>query len=218
MKRHISTVFLALLTLGFLTGLASAIIYDFERGMDEWTPVAGDWEVEGGELVQSDDATPAMRALVGSEDWTDYTIECKIMITGGSYTGVVFRAISDKEYYVFYMNANENVVELWQHTGPGDTDRVMQFKNPPAGGVMIVADEWYDFKLVISDASGEFYVNGELQEQVDNLIYENGQVGAWAWTTQVKFDDFSISGPGVPEAPVQPKDKLTLTWGKVKAR
>jgi hypothetical protein len=43
-----------------------------------------------------------MRNLIGGEDWTDYNIKCKIMITSGSYTGVAFRAVSDVEYYVFY--------------------------------------------------------------------------------------------------------------------
>jgi len=61
-------------------------------------------------------------------------------------------------------------------------------------------------------------VNEELQDAVDNLEYEQGRVGAWAWNTAVLFDDFSISGPGIPEAPVQPKGKMALTWGDVKAK
>jgi hypothetical protein len=218
MKSYISTVFLTLLIFNLSIGLASAIIYDFEKGMDDWTPVSGDWKAEGGELVQSDIATSAMRALVGDEGWTDYTIECKIMITSGSYTGVAFRAISDKEYYVFYMNVGSNVVELWKHTGPGDTDRVQRFKHAPGGGVVIQANEWYNFKLVITADSCEFYVNDELQDQVDDLEYDHGRVGAWAWTTAVLFDDFSISGPDIPELSVQPKGRTAVAWGYLKTR
>ena len=218
MERYTLTVLFTILAFSLFVSLASAITYDFERGMDEWTPVSGDWAAEGGELVQSNTAIPAMRALVGDENWADYTIECKIMVTGGSYTGVVFRAISDIEYYVFYMNVNENVVELWQHTGPGDTDRLEKFKHAPQGGVTILQNEWYDFRLVIEDASGQFYVNDELQDEVADLGYDHGTVGAWAWNTAVAFDDFSISGPGVPEVPVQPKGRIALTWGYVKAR
>jgi hypothetical protein len=214
----VSTVFLAFATFGLFISSALAVIYDFEKGMDDWTSVSGDWKAEGGELVQTNITTPAMRSLVGNEDWTDYTIDCKIMITGGSYTGVPFRAISDQEYYVFYMNANENVIELWQHVGPGDTDRVSKFKHAPQGGVTITQNEWYNFRLVINDKSGEFYVNEELQDSVDNLEYDHGKVGAWAWSTAVLFDDFSVSGPGVPEAPVQPMGKMALTWGDAKVK
>ncbi|HEX29561.1 TPA: DUF1080 domain-containing protein [Candidatus Poribacteria bacterium] len=207
------------LTLMLLADLGLAITYDFEKGMDDWTPISGDWKVEKGELVQKDASTPAMRALVGDENWTDYTIECKIMITNGSYTGVIFRAISDKKYYVFYMNANGNVVELWQHIGPGDTDRIMKFKHAPQGGVRITRNEWYNFKLVIKDKSGEFYVNDELQDQTDSLEYDKGKVGAWAWATEVHFDDFTISGPGIPsETPVRLAGKTPLTWGELKSR
>ena len=184
--------------------------------MDDWDSVSGQWDVADGELVQSDVATSAMRALVGQDDWTDYNIKCKIMITQGSYTGVAFRAVSDLEYYVFYMNANENMVELWQHTGPGDTDRVQVFKHVPQGGVTIVADEWLEVEVNVEDTSAQFYVNGELQDEVDSLTLENGKVGAWAWTTAVNFDDFEISGPGIPEAPVEPAGKLPMTWGQIK--
>lgn len=218
MRRCALAVFLTSLTFSLFISSASAITYDFEKGMDEWTPVSGDWAVEDGELAQNDVGTPAMRALVGDEDWADYTIECKIKITSGSYTGVVFRAISDIEYYVFYMNANENVVELWQHTGPGDTDRLQKFKHAPQGGVTIMENESYNVKLVIGDTSGQFYVNDELQDEVNDLANDHGRVGAWAWTTAVVFDDFSVSGPGIPEAPVHPKEKMALTWGHVKVR
>ncbi|HID57293.1 TPA: DUF1080 domain-containing protein [Candidatus Poribacteria bacterium] len=219
MGRRVSVAFLTLLAFTLFVNFASAIKYDFEKGMEDWTPISGKWKVEKGELVQKDVSTPATRALVGDENWTDYTIECKIMITNGSYTGVIFRAISDKKYCVFYMNANANVVELWQHIGPGDTDRVMKFKHAPQGGVRIARNEWYNFKLVIKGKSGEFYVNDELQDKVDNLEYDKGKVGAWAWATEVHFDDFSITGPGIPsETPVQPGGKTPLTWGIVKTR
>ncbi len=216
MKHYALISSLILLAPGVLVSPILAITYNFETGMDDWTPISGDWKVEGGELVQKDTATPAMRALVGGDDWADYTIGCKIMITKGSYTGVIFRAISDKKYYVFYMNVNENVVELWQHVGPGDTDRLMKFKHAPQGGVKIVANEWYDFRLVIEGDSGEFYVNNELQDTAKGLEYDHGKVGAWAWTTEVHFDDFSISGPGIRELPVQNKGKLALTWGQIR--
>jgi hypothetical protein len=218
MEKHILTAFLVFLAFGLIASSASAIAYDFEKGIDDWTSVSGDWSVEDGELVQSNAEISAMRILVGDENWTDYTIECKIKITNGSYTGVAFRAISDKEYYVFYMNANENVVELWRHTGPGDTDRLQVFKHVPSGGVQILANEWYDVRLVIEGGSGEFYVNDELQDSVADLENDHGRVGAWAWTTEILVDDFSISGPGIPEAPVEPKEKMTLTWGDIKTK
>ena len=219
-KERILAVFVISLMFGFFASSVPAIIYDFDAAgdMDDWTPVSGDWSIDNDELVQSDLATPAMRALVGEEGWSDYTIECKIMITSGSYTGVVFRAISDLEYYVFYINANENVVELWQHTGPGDTDRTQHFKHAPEGGIAITTNEWFDIKLVIEGTSGEFYVNGELQDSVDNLANNNGRVGAWAWTTGVSFDDFSISGPEIPELSVSPEGALPMTWGYMKRK
>ena len=114
------------------------------------------------------------------------------------------------------MNANENVVELWQHTGPAADSRVMQFKIPPSGGVTIATDEWFDFEIIVEGTSAEFYVNGELQQEFDGLIHDNGRVAAWAWATEVHFDDFSISGPGILGAAVEPVGKITLTWGNVK--
>ncbi len=105
--------------------------------------------------MQSQRGVPAVRTFVGDVNWTDYTVETKIEITENSYAGLIFRAQSDLEYHVFYINVNENVCEWWHHTKPNPDSRVNHFKQPPAK-VKIELNKQYHSRLLPMESTLNF--------------------------------------------------------------
>ena len=75
-----------------------------------------------GGIYQLEKGGKAEHSLVGEEKWDDYTVEVKIRLDEGNWAGVVFRAQSEMEYYVYYLNVPNNKSELWRHSkGAWDT-------------------------------------------------------------------------------------------------
>ena len=96
--------------------LAGTVVWDFEGGASDWGAPNGTWEANGGVYQEVSGADPAMHSVIGETDWDDYVIEAKVRLDGaGQWAGIVFRAQSDFEYYVYYLNVPNNKSELWKH-------------------------------------------------------------------------------------------------------
>ncbi|HIE25910.1 TPA: hypothetical protein EYP66_01330 [Candidatus Poribacteria bacterium] len=218
----LAIISIALLCMSILMGTAYAgtQIWDFEKAAqeDDWNVATGKWGIKGGVYQETSGGSPAMASFVGEEDWTDYTVEAKIRIDKGQWAGLIFRAKSDLEYYVFYFG--EGNVELWKHTGPNVDSRQNLFKHPPQkiGLKKEKEDAWHDVKAVIEGDHFEFYMDGELQDDtIKDKSYPAGRIGVWAWKTAASFDDVKVTGPGIKDTTaVQPDKKLAITWGKLK--
>ena len=214
---------LAALSLLVLFGVAFSLptfagtqLWDFEKKHDDWKVANGNWEIKGG-VYHVDRGGRAEHSLVGEEKWDDYTIEAKVRLDEHNWAGIVFRAQSEMEYYVYYLNVPSNIVELWQHNkGAWDT-RENIAKTPAAGGIKIKNGEWIDMKVVVDGEEFELYVNGKLQGEHEDDTYKTGQVGVWAWETEASFDDFTVSGDNIKDTlAVEPNNKLATTWGRLK--
>lgn len=216
MKRSIILFSYTLTLIITLNSLSWALVWDFSADAKDWKPVTGEWSVKSGEYIQSQRGIPAVRTFVGDVNWSDYTVETKIKITENSYAGLIFRAQSELEYHVFYINVNENVCEWWHHTKPNPDSRVNHFKQPPSK-VKIELNKQYTLKVVANGSNFEFYID-DIEQKVDKSdIYPAGRIGLWAWDTKVSFDDVKISGKGIPESSaVSLNGKLTTKWGEVK--
>ncbi len=182
----------------------------------DWEPITGDWSIQDGEYSQDERGTPAMRSLVGDENWGDYTVEADIQVTGNSYAGLIFRAQSEFEYHVFYMNVNSNVVEWWEHTLPNADTRSNHFNHAPVE-ITIILEEWYTFKVIAVGNDFEFYINDILQDAGSDDTYPEGRIGMWAWDTTARFDNITVTGDDISGgAAVSSLDKLAKTWGEIK--
>ncbi len=212
------------LTLILLSGMALCLpawsgtqLWDFEEKHDDWEVANGNWSIKGG-IYQVEKGGKAEHSLVGEEKWDDYTVEAKVRMDEGNWAGVVFRAQSEMEYYIYYLNVQNNKSELWKHSkGAWDTRVAITSNIPAAGKLKIENKEWFDVKVVVEGDTFQLHINGELQSEQEDGSYKRGKIGVWAWETGASFDDVTITGDNVKDTlPVDARQKLATTWGRLK--
>ncbi|MCY4401496.1 MAG: DUF1080 domain-containing protein [Candidatus Poribacteria bacterium] len=195
---------------------AGTQLWDFEKDADGWKVANGNWNVDDG-VYKLSKGGQAEHSLVGEEDWDDYTIEAKVRLDEGSWAGIVFRAKSEMEYYVYYLNVPSNISELWRHKAGAWNARDNISQPPAAGGVVIKNGEWLDVKIEVESNKFTLYINDEKQSEDTDGQYGQGKVGVWGWETAASFDDFTVDGRNVAHTlAVDPNRKLTTTWGRLK--
>jgi len=220
MKRILTTIIcIFLLTILVSTGYAGEQLWNFESGSaDDWKVANGNWSVTDG-VYKLATGAQAEHSFVGEVTWEDYTVEAKVRIDEGNWAGLAFRAKSEMEYYVYYFNVPDNKTELWRHKTGGWTarDNIGQLEGQ---NVTIEVGKWYDMKVIIEGNVMALSINGEMQGELSDDMYGAGQAGAWGWQTGASFDDFKVSGDEIEGSvtPVEPLDKLTTTWGRIKSR
>lgn len=197
---------------------AATSVWDFNKPNSdkEWKTVAGNWSIKDG-VYQVKGNTPAMHSLIGDPKWSDYTIEAKVRMDRGNWAGLVVRAQSDLEYYVYYMNVPDNKSELWRHSKPGIDTRANLAQIPAVGGVKIANATFLNFKIVVEGDKLQLWINDKLQHEGRDNMYAAGQAGVWAWDTDASFDDVKITGKGIADnLAVEPAGKLAATWGRMR--
>ncbi len=198
------------------TGFAGEQLWNFDSHADGWTVANGNWSLEDG-VYKLATGAQAEHSLVGDVNWTDYTVDTKIRLDEGNWAGIAFRAKSEMEYYVFYLNVPNNKTELWRHKTGGWTarDNVGELN---AVNVTIENGKWFDMKVVVEGNLMALWIDGEKQGEITDGVYTAGQAGAWGWQTGASFDDFKVSGDDIEGdgTPVEPLDKLATTWGRIK--
>lgn len=203
-------------TFASLTSYAGTQLWEFDKDAEGWKAANGNWEVTD-DVYKVSLGAEAEHSLVGEKDWDNYTIQAKIRIDEGNWTGLVFRAKSEMEYYVYYFNVPDNKTELWKHTAGAWTNRDNLAQIPAVGGVVIKNDEWLDMKVEVAGNKFTLYINDKKQIDNNDASYGEGQVGVWAWKTAASFDDFTVDGPNIENTlAVDPNLKVTTTWGRLK--
>ena len=131
---------------------------------------------------------------------SDYEFEAGVTLTSGRFCGLVFRAKSAKEYYVYYGNTHGHLApggkfELWRHKQGGWAARDgIDVKVLPAGGVSFVRNRRFVMRIVVRGNSFTLYVDGVLQATHTDGRYAHGQVGLWAWESGASFDGIKLNG------------------------
>ncbi len=216
--RKLSTLSLVVL-FGIVLALpayAGTQLWDFEEKHDDWKVANGNWEIKDG-VYHVERGGQAEHSLVGEEDWDDYTIEAKVRLDDHNWAGIVFRAQSEMEYYVYYLNVPNNKTELWRHKDGAWNARDNIAQIPAVEKVQIKNDEWIDMKVVVEGNAFQIYLNGKLQGEHEDAAYKTGQVGVWAWETEASFDDFTVYGDNIEHTlAVEPNNKLATTWARLK--
>jgi hypothetical protein len=213
--------FVTVLVLTMLISLpswAGTQLWDFEKGDDGWEVANGKWEAKGG-IYQVAQGGVAEHALIGEDKWDDYTVEAKIRIDANNWAGLIFRAQSEQEYYIYYLNVPSNKSELWQHNkGAWDTRVAINSNIPAVGKVVIKNNEWYDVKVIVEGKTTQLFINGELQtDKLEAPAYKTGKIGVWAWESGASFDDVTITGDDVIDTlDVEAHGKLATKWARIK--
>ena len=205
-------------------------LWDFEQKANEkdWEEANGDWKFKKGIFQEVTGGEAAMHQIVRGvdwEDWEDYTVSAKIRIDeAGQWAGLIFRAQEDNhEYYVYYLNVPNNKSEFWVHLpGAWGTRRAVSSDITAKKKLQkekIEVDKWMDVKVVTKGHVFEFYINDELQGELEDKDYEKGAVGVWCWQSKASFDDVMVEGDTVTNTlAVDPQSKLSTTWSSIKTR
>ena len=194
--------------------------WSFDADAEDWEVANGAWSVEDGTYKLAKGGR-AEHSLVGDAGWEDYTVEAKVRLDDGNWAGVVFRAQSEMEYYVYYLNVPNNKTELWRHKQSAwdSRDKIGELAGK---NITVANDEWFDMRVVVEGTSMKLWINGEEQGELKDETgadYPAGQAGVWAWETAASFDDVTVSGDAVVSlTPVEPQDKLATMWGRLKQR
>ena len=244
--RNLSVVFtgLLLVTIFAVVNNTSAALFfhdDFEQdsigdepkkwdigfaGKTKAEVVADPKDAKNKVLMTSDKASNASRHdgpggsiyVAGDADWDDYVAEWDMMFPDDFYMGVVFRFQSGEKFYLsdrrqggsayqFYKRQNGG----WPLIGNG------QVANKP--------QVWYRAQLTLDGDKFTF----KLKERDDTTPFENVAVATEATDGDYKTGKFGnyglvyidnlFIGDGVEDLvlPVEPQDKLSTTWGTIKA-
>ena len=148
---------------------AGLLLWDFEdvEQLSEWKAANGTWEIDDGVLKETSATEVAAHILVGDATWEDYTVEVDIRIDSNRWAGLVFRAISEYEYYVIYPEPTPGVSAFFQHHGDVWDRRARPAPNKTAIKIKddIEVGEWYHLKIVVEGDDLTWFINDELQAE-----------------------------------------------------
>ncbi|MFC1714959.1 family 16 glycoside hydrolase [Candidatus Poribacteria bacterium] len=209
------------------TTVAWALYFDFEDDaqLDQWD-VQGDWKIEKDDLtgssVLSGEGVDEITALVGADNWTDYTIEFEASGQTDEIS-VAFRAQDFDNFLSFMIAPNFNLAEWFQKMG-GQFDENI---GPKGDNLGINIQEWHRYKLVVQGDEAIMFLDDEevlSPLELDPLpdTFNKGRVGFRQWSDKAHYDNVLITGPGIPQTPgepgaaVNPGSKLTITWGAIR--
>jgi alpha-L-arabinofuranosidase len=127
------------------------VLYESSGDLEEWELHDGDWNAEDGVLRQKSLAAN-VRAFVGSEDWTNYTVTLKARKLGGK-----------EGFLVSFASTDPRETSWWNLGGWGNTDHGLE--SPLTGQERkpgsIEQDRWYDIRIEVGPASVACFLDGE---------------------------------------------------------
>lgn len=191
---------------------------DFEDGiLADWKEAGADtkWSESKGvvvsELPQAESGN--RRFLVtGDASWENYTVTVNLRVVnlvGGDWCGILLRYNNEDSYHWFGLSV------AWTSYAAGTADETKEQENLRVG-----FGQWYELRAEVENDNFKFFVNDELVLEFVDSILLSGQVGLYTQNSMTEFDDFSVTGPEIPDGgpgfPVETKDRLATTWSKIK--
>lgn len=209
------------LSVMFLCATAQSLTYDFEDAgqKDEWEDLSGETKIVDGLLCEMGTGGSPLISVIKdwNEEWKDYTISVKAQgSVGDADWGIVFRVqdVSNSYKWEFCNSLLRFVTEIG-----GTRTAVLTTPQPE------VLNEWQDFIVVVEGNTFELYWNGDLIQTATHDAFETGSVGVASWINAgtavgehggTAYDDFNVEGTGIPTISVEPKDKLAISWGRIR--
>ncbi|WP_168119535.1 S-layer homology domain-containing protein [Paenibacillus sp. HB172176] len=164
---------------------------DFEDGNTTgWTSNGGNWSVaadDSNALVQKSSTTGLLTA---GDAWTDYVYEAqvKVPITNAN-AGIVFRALDNKNFYMYRVNASNQKLELYKCVGG-----VMTMVSSTL--ITAVSNQWYALKVIVQGNTITGYLDGERKVEWTNPEAEltAGKIGFRTTSAGAAFDNVLVTG------------------------
>lgn len=156
--------------------------------------------------------------VCGDADWTDYVAEWDMMFPDDFFMGVVFRFQDGEQFYLSDRRKGGNVYQFYKRQNGG-------WPLIGDGAVANKPQVWYRAQLTLEGDSFTF----KLKERDDKTPFDDVAVATEAKDGDYKTGKFGnyglvyidnlFIGDGVDDLllPVEPQDKLSTTWGDIKA-
>lgn len=127
------------------------VLYESGDSLDEWDLFGGDWSIEEGVIRQNAGGTN-VRAFVGDESWTDYTLTLKARKLGGS-----------EGFLVSFASTNPNQTSWWNLGGWVNTEHGLEAPRIPLTRTRgrIEEDRWYDIRIDVGSRAIVCYLDGK---------------------------------------------------------
>lgn len=159
---------------------------DFNDGNDNgWTRGAGTWTVESSQYKGTGDGGQCY-SLAGNNNWTNYSLETKVKLNGGSNdAGIVVRALDTNNMYLFKIASTS--MEIYKVMGGSYFSLASVSTTIPTGN-------YYTYRVVAVNNTISAYKDGVLQMRVTDDTFSGGKIGVRSAGTSVTyFDDVSVS-------------------------
>ena len=159
--------------------------------------------------------------LEGFENLTDYTMQAKFNIVGGTAEfaafGLIVRAQSVTEYMLVEPaqkrlccgDPKENILNVFE--------RGAAWPIVAEGDINIEIDEWHELSVTVEDKKLTAALDGKQIAEYTKVAYPKGGFGIREWQSKTLIDDVEVFDKGGSSLAVESRDKLTLTWGMLKA-
>jgi hypothetical protein len=88
--------------------------FDEPEDTGDWSPAGGNWSIDGGAFVQTENAPDAMQILKvqGSADWTNYVVQMGFKTDDDDRIGVAFFVNDDQNLYRFWVRPQTQTARL----------------------------------------------------------------------------------------------------------
>lgn len=160
--------------------------------------------------------------LEGFEDLTDYTMRAKFNIVGETAEfaafGMIVRAETATEYMLVEPaqkrlccgDPRENILNVFERGAAG-------WPIVAKADINIDLNEWHELSVTVENAKLTVSLDGKQIAEYGKVPYPKGGFGIREWRSQTLIDDVEIYDKGGSSLAVEAQDKLTLTWGTLKA-
>lgn len=155
--------------------------------------------------------------VCGDDDWDDYVAEWDMMFPDDFYMGVVFRFQDGNKFYLSDRRQGNKPYQFWKQHGGWTLLMGGGIENHPQiwyRAQLTLEGDSFTFKLKERDDKTPFKDVGVLTVAEDS-DYKTGKFGNYGL---IYIDNLFI-GDSVDDLvlPVEPQDKLSTTWGSIKA-
>ena len=200
-------------------------------------PVPRSWKIVDGQLQSliNDDERVTRLFIIGDEKWQDYDIEIDVKPLqkhGPAHIVIASRIYRDRENRTWGVLCTIGDTPIPEPKSMAscfgsallDGDAFLHYERKPYPSLRVRS--WSHLKLSVHGKLLTFWINGKqvlgpviLEAKHGFPDYPNGKVGFGVSNYSVLFDNFTITGEGIPNRrglAVTPRTKLATTWGNLK--
>lgn len=163
---------------------------DFNDGTaDDWTVVAGQWAVQGGEFVESSD-TVSDNIAVHGPDLVDFLVTAEVRSGDDDDVGLVFRFQDADNYYVVTLNDQKDRILVRRRRAGQSKTLANVSANPYIRGVPV------ELGVLATQAHLQVFVNGRTVLEADTDEVTSGGIGLYSKSNKfAAFDNVLVMAP-----------------------